>query len=102
MVGCHPEEFMTRMQNRELPLYQSEVDFLIFICDQMATARQTTTRRVYRHRFKPVCVCVCACVCVCVCVCVCYMCVCVTHTHVYNAHTHVYNTHTHVYTHTHV
>eukprot|EP00802_Teleaulax_amphioxeia_P011303 Tamp_11335.p1 GENE.Tamp_11335~~Tamp_11335.p1 ORF type:complete len:494 (+),score=62.69 Tamp_11335:402-1883(+) len=53
MVGCHPEEFMTRMQNRELPLYQSEVDFLIFICDQMATARQTTTRRVYRHRFKP-------------------------------------------------
>lgn len=40
------------MQHREIVMYQTEYDFLMFICDQIATGLQPTTKRIYRHRYK--------------------------------------------------
>jgi hypothetical protein len=50
--GMTPEEFIARMQHREIAMYQTEYDFLMFICDQIASGLQPATTRIYRHRYK--------------------------------------------------
>jgi hypothetical protein len=52
-TAIHPEEFMARIRNRELPLFLSEYELLIWLCDEIACGQQASTSRVHRHRYKP-------------------------------------------------
>ena len=51
--AIHPEEFMARIQNRELPLFLSEYELLTWLCDEITCGQQPSTSRVHRHRYKP-------------------------------------------------
>ena len=51
--GISPEEFVTRIQARELGFHQSEFEMLVNLCDEMTCANQPVTTRVQRHRYKP-------------------------------------------------
>lgn len=48
-----PKEFMTRVQDRQLGLYQSEYEVLTCLCDEIACVDQPITVRVQRHRYRP-------------------------------------------------
>lgn len=52
-TGIHPEEWFTRIQNRELELFLTEYELLEWVMDEIACGHEGVTTRVRRHRHRP-------------------------------------------------
>jgi len=52
-MGYDPEEFLAKMQRRELPVQLTEFEFVAFVCDTLVAEQLSATSRVYRYRRKP-------------------------------------------------
>ena len=52
-TGIHPEEWFTRIQNRELELFLTEYELLQWVMDEIACGHEGVTVRVRRHRHRP-------------------------------------------------
>jgi len=53
LIGIHPEEWFTRIQNRELELFMTEYELLEWVMDEITCGQEIMTVRVRRHRHRP-------------------------------------------------